>query len=104
MGLALIWKAHGSWKCSYKRGRGTKLNGAKAQQWKKEEKGPWKQGANNPIEGCKWRDPWNETCPVNKGAQKGFTREGAMKGQVPKKKMTNDPTKHWELGWKPTRP
>ena len=54
---------------------------------RKKRKGPWKQDANDPIKECKWRGPWNETCLVNKGAQKGFTREGIMKGEVPKKKM-----------------
>ena len=47
----------------------------------------------------------NEARLANVGAQKGFTREGAMNGQVPPKKKkkkkrlkgTNDPIKPWDL-------
>ena len=32
--------------------------GPKAQQWKKGETGPSKQGAKDPIKGCKCRGIW----------------------------------------------
>ena len=74
--------------------------GQKPKNERKKRKGTWKQDANDPIKECKWRGPWNETCLVNKGAQKGSLGKGPWKAKSPKRKwlkLTNDPTKPWDL-------